>query len=125
MAVRLRPQRKPRFPKWDLPLVLNFFLELRSDLDKPLSIKELMLKTTFLVAITSAKRVSKIQALGSKEPFLTFFPDRVALLPILGSNPKVTSAFYENQEIIQERGSDCALDQKCLNILGSLTVRCP
>ncbi|XP_077310804.1 uncharacterized protein LOC143930391 [Lithobates pipiens] len=69
-AVRLRPQRKPRFPKWDLPLVLDFF----SHFNKALSIRELTLKTAFLVAVTSAKRVSEIQVLGVKEPFLTFFP---------------------------------------------------
>lgn len=91
----MRPQRKPRFPKWDLPLVLEFF----SQLVKPLSVRDLTIKTAFLIAITSAKRVSEIQALGSKEPFLTFFPDRVTLIPMLGSNPKVTSIFHENQEI--------------------------
>lgn len=72
-AIRLRPQKKPRFPKWDLPLVLEFLSQLGSVSDKPLSIRELTLKTIFLVAVTSAKRVSKIRGLGSKEPFLTFF----------------------------------------------------
>lgn len=94
-AVRLRPQRKPRFPKWDLPLVLDFFAQL----NRSLSVRELTLKTSFLIAITSAKRVSEIQSLGSKEPFITFFPDRVVLIPMLGTNPKVTSVFHENQDI--------------------------
>lgn len=64
------------------------------------SIRELSLKVVFLVAITSAKRVSEIGSLGCKEPFLTFFPDRVVLIPMLGSNPKVTTIFHENQEIV-------------------------
>lgn len=99
-AIRLRPQRKPRFPKWDLPLVLDFLSTLGTDPENPLSVKDLTLKTVFLVAVTSAKRVSEIRNLGSKEPFLTFFPDRAVLIPKLGSNPKVTSIFHENQEIV-------------------------
>lgn len=98
-AIRLRPQRKPRFSKWDLPLVLNFFSEKEICVDQA-AIKDLSLKAVFLVAITSAKRVSEISSLGCKEPFLTFFPDRVVLIPMLGSNPKVTSVFHENQEIV-------------------------
>lgn len=50
--------------------------------------------------MTSAKRVSDLGALGCKEPFLTFFPDRVVLIPMLDSNPKVSSVFHENQEIV-------------------------
>lgn len=46
-AVRLRPQRKPRSPKWDLPMVLDF-LQLRSDPGKPLSrSKNLFSKLSF------------------------------------------------------------------------------
>ena len=97
-AMRLRPLRKPRFSKWDLPLVLDFFSGDQDSTNQ--SIKDLSLKIVFLVAITSAKRVSEIGSLGSKEPFLTFFPDRVVLIPMLGSKPKVTSIFHENQEIV-------------------------
>lgn len=50
------------------------------------SIRDLSIKLAFLVAITYAKRVSKIGAFGCKEPFLTFFPDRVVLIPMLDSN---------------------------------------
>lgn len=78
-AIRLKPQRRPRFPKWDLPIVLDFLSNLGLDPDEPLSMRDLTLKTTFLVAVTSAKRVSEIRNLGSEEPFLTFFPDRVSL----------------------------------------------
>lgn len=65
-AVRLRPQRKPRCPKWDLPLVLNFLLEAGIESTRLISIGELSLKSAFLVAITSAKRVYEIAALGCK-----------------------------------------------------------
>ena len=65
----------------------------------------------FLVAITSAKRVSEIWALGAQEPFLTFFPDRVVLIPMLEARPKVTSVFLENTEIVlptfRQEGDSC------------------
>ena len=99
-ASRLKPQRKPRFPKWDLPLVLDFLSGLSTSGPSPSSIKDFSAKVAFLVAITSAKRVSEIGSLGHKEPFLTFFPDRVVLIPMLGSNPKVSSVFHENQEVV-------------------------
>lgn len=79
---------------------MDFLSDLGKGLDAPLSLGDLTIKTVFLVAITSAKRVSEIRNLGSVEPFLTFFPDRVVLIPMLGSNPKVTSVFHENQEIV-------------------------
>ena len=97
-AMQLRPLRKPRFSKWDLPLVLDFFSDHQNSVQQ--SIKDLSLKVVFLVAMTSAKRVSEIGSLGCKEPFLTFFPDRVVLIPMLGHKPKVTSVFHENQEIV-------------------------
>lgn len=81
-AMRLRPQRKSRFPKWDLPLVFNFLSQLGLESNSSQSVRDLT------------------PSLGSKEPFLTFFPDRVVLVPMLGARPKVTSVFHENQEII-------------------------
>lgn len=66
----------------------------------PLSIKDFSAKVALLLAIISAKRFSEIGSLGHEEPFLTFFPDRVVLIPMLGSNPKVTLVFHENQEIV-------------------------
>ena len=54
-AIRLRPQRKPRFSKWDLALVLDFFSERDGQYTDQLSMKDHSLKVVFLVAITSAK----------------------------------------------------------------------
>lgn len=99
-ASRLRPQRKPKYPKWHISLVLDSLSGLSFMGSSPLSIKDHSAKVALLVAITSAKRVSEIGSLGHEEPFLTFFPDQVVLNPMLGSNPKVTSVFHENQKII-------------------------
>lgn len=86
--------KEAEIPQVGPPSLLDFFAQRRSEPGKSLSFKELVLKTTFLVAITSAKRTSEIQALGSKDPFLTFFTGRVVLIPMLDSNPKVTSVFH-------------------------------
>lgn len=58
------------------------------------------LKAAFLVAITSASRVSEIAALVAKEPFLTFYKDRIVLIPMLGFTPKVASKFHLRREIV-------------------------
>lgn len=55
-AARLRPQRKPRFTKWDLPL-FDFLSETGKECARSISIKDLSIKSGLLVAITSAKRV--------------------------------------------------------------------
>lgn len=98
----IRPvlQRGPRFPKWDLFLVLDSLAGLNTTGTDTVSIIDPSTRVAFLVAITSAKRVSEIGSFDHKEPFLTFFPDRVVLIPMLGSNPKVTSVFHEDQEIV-------------------------
>ena len=53
-----------------------------------------------LVAVTSARRVSELQALSIIEPFLTIFQDRVVLRTDPGFLPKVASAFHRTQEIV-------------------------
>lgn len=50
--------------------------------------------------VTLARRISKIAVLGAKEPFTTFFVDRVVPIPVLAFIPKVTSDFYLKQDIV-------------------------
>lgn len=57
-AVICRIQRKPRCPKWDLPLVLDFLSEAGKESTRLSSIGKLYLKSAFLMAIPSAKRSS-------------------------------------------------------------------
>lgn len=62
--------------------------------------------TVFLITIrmafsvTSASRASEIAALGAKEPFLMFFPDRVVLVSMLSFTTKVSSNFHMKREIV-------------------------
>ncbi|XP_068113791.1 uncharacterized protein [Hyperolius riggenbachi] len=97
-AIKLKPPIRPRFPKWDLPLVLNFLSESKDWQNDSASIQNLSKKTVFLVAITSGRRVSELQALSHKDPFLVFYEDRLVLHPVQSFLPKVTSIFPLNQE---------------------------
>ena len=65
-----------------------------------ISVKFLLLKMAFLLAITTARRVSDLQALTIKEPFLLLLEDRVILKQDPLFLPKVTSNFHRSQEII-------------------------
>lgn len=51
-------------------------------------------KAAFLVAVTSAIRVSDAAALGAKVALLTFFPDPGVLIPMLGFTSKVSFNFH-------------------------------
>ncbi|XP_068118214.1 polycystin-1-like [Hyperolius riggenbachi] len=97
-VTKIKPPIKKWYPQWDLPLVLQ---GLSSEPFVPLSecnLQNLTLKTVFLTAITSARRVSELQALSCEAPFTEFFPDRVTLRPMQGFIPKVATSFHFNQE---------------------------
>lgn len=64
------------------------------------SLKDLVLKTIFLVAITSAGRVSELQALAVTEPFLKVFSDLVILQTDPAFLPKVSTTFHHSQETV-------------------------
>ena len=64
------------------------------------SLKFLTLKLTFLLAITSARRVGDLLALSMKEPFLRVQPDRITLRADPLYLPKVASLFHRTQDII-------------------------
>ena len=100
-ALRLRPPNVPRAPTWDLPLVLD---ALCSPPFEPLSQAELRwlsVKTAFLLAITSAKRVSELQALFVNSSCLRWNSDGsgVILWPNTAFLPKVLSRSHFNRPI--------------------------
>ncbi len=64
------------------------------------SLKHLTLKTAFLVAITSARRVSEIHSLRADHGYLTMNVNEVVLFPGLEFVPKVDSAFHSNQPLV-------------------------
>lgn len=73
-AWQIRPPQRLHYPKWDLPLVPDFFFSAIFQPDSQPTLYPLSLRTAFLVAVTSASRVSVIAALGAHELFLLFGP---------------------------------------------------
>ncbi|XP_073671778.1 uncharacterized protein [Paramisgurnus dabryanus] len=100
-AWRLRPPRAQRAPAWDLHLVLD---SLCSPPFEPLAQAELKwvsIKTAFLLAITSAKRVGELHALSVSNSCLRWNSDGsgVTLWPNTAFLPKVLSSSNLNQPI--------------------------
>ncbi|XP_044137194.1 uncharacterized protein LOC122928435 isoform X1 [Bufo gargarizans] len=97
---RVAPVRGPRFPPWDLNLVLK---ALTSPPFEPMvesSIRNLTLKLVMLIALTSARRVSELQAVSINPPFMSIREDRVILRPDPKFIPKVPSRTNRVQEIV-------------------------
>ncbi|KAM4690422.1 uncharacterized protein WCC33_017807 [Rhinophrynus dorsalis] len=98
---KIKPTIRDTVPSWDLNLVLQqlsshpYFEPLES-----ISIKHLTLKTVLLTAVTSARRVSELQALMATSPCLIFHQDKVVLKPNPAFRSKVISHFHLNQEIV-------------------------
>lgn len=92
------PVRAPS-PLWELNIVLAKLMGAPFEPIHRASLQHLTWKVTFLVAITSARRVSEIQALCCKEPYTVFHANRVVLRTHPSFLPKVISDFHINQSI--------------------------
>ena len=96
---RRRPVRIPNFPVWDLSLVLQALTEVPFEPLESGTLEVITLKTVFLVAITTARRVSELEALSIRAPFFQVFPDRIIFKTDPAFLPKVSSDFHRSQEI--------------------------
>lgn len=63
-------------------------------------LKWVVLKIVFLIAITSARRVSDLEALSIREPFLLIREDGIVLKTDPSFLPKVASTFHRTQDIV-------------------------
>lgn len=88
---RLRPAMRTRVPAWDLAIVLEGLSTAPFEPLESVSDKFLTLKTVFLLAISSLKRVGDLQALSVSPTCLEFAPGMVKafLYPKPGYIPKV------------------------------------
>ncbi len=73
-ARRMRPPVRSRVPTWDLAVVLEALCKPPFEPIEEISDRHLSLKTTFLLAITSLKRVGDLQALSVAPSYLDFAP---------------------------------------------------
>lgn len=98
---RLRPPRRNPLPSWDLSLVLAM---LRQPPFEPLETAELSLismKTAFLLAMASAKRVGELHAFSVSPDCLQWHPEGtgVTLWPNPSFLPKCIPLTYVNQPL--------------------------
>ncbi len=93
-VMRLRPQVRSRVPPWDLAVVLDALCRPPFEPIEEISDRLLTLKTVFLLAISSLKRVGDLQALSVAPSYLDFAPGlaKVFLYPRAGYVPKVPSS---------------------------------
>ena len=97
---RQRPVRTSSLPVWNLSLVLQALTKEPFEPLESCSLKLITLKTVFLVAITTARRVGELEALSIRAPYFQIFPDRVIFKTDPAFLPKVASRFHRSQEII-------------------------
>ena len=100
-AVRTRPPRVARVPSWDLPLVLEAMCSPPFEPLERADLKWLSVKTAFLLAITSAKRVGELHALSVARGCVRWTSDGsdVTMWPNPIFLPKRLSAFHVNQPV--------------------------
>ncbi|XP_040179243.1 uncharacterized protein LOC120913408 [Rana temporaria] len=118
---RSKPARVTACPSWDLSLVLKALSESPFEPLEESVLKWVTLKTVLLVAVTSARRVSELQALSIKEPFLLIFEDRIILKTDPSFLPKVVSKFHRTQDIVLP--SFCSTSSSEVASPNSLDVR--
>ena len=97
----MHPPRAPRAPAWDLTMVLDALCMPPFEPLAQAELKWLSCKTAFLLAITSAKRVSELHALSVSDSCLRWNSDGsgVTLWPNIAFLPKVLANSHLNQPI--------------------------
>lgn len=93
------PLRHPP-PEWKLNVVLQQLMKHPFEPIHRSDLKHLSWKTALLLALTSSRRVSEIQAFTIRHPFLKFSNDFVVLRTNPTFIPKVPTSFHLNEPII-------------------------
>ncbi|XP_058041733.1 uncharacterized protein LOC131199706 [Ahaetulla prasina] len=99
-ASNINPPVVHRFPTWRLNAVLTALTRTPFEPLRESSLRFLSLKVAFLIAITSARRISELSALSVRHDLCKFFNDRVVLRLDSTFLPKVNSQFHRAQEIV-------------------------
>lgn len=99
-ATNLRPPVVHRFPTWDLNKVLTALTLSPFEPLRQVSLRFLSFKVSFLVAITSARRISELAALSTRSDLCIFHTDRVVLRLDPAFLPKINTLFHRAQEIV-------------------------
>ena len=94
-----RPPIKPIVPRWELGMVLQALNDGIFEPPEKASLEAWTMKTVFLVAITSAARVSELQALDSRPELFRIHRYKATLRLNPAFTPKVPWPEYLNREI--------------------------
>ncbi|CAJ0949011.1 unnamed protein product, partial [Ranitomeya imitator] len=122
---RIRPRISKPVTQGDLGLVLKQLTKPPFEHLISVELKFLTLKTVLLLALTSAKRVSELQAMSAREPYTVFTQDRVNSTSSF--RPKFTSSENLNQMMylpayVPEATSSQGEDLSTLDIVRCLEV---
>lgn len=96
----LNPLPVHRFPTWDLHLGLKAMMGAPFEPITSVSIRFMTLKTIFLIAMTSVRRVSELGSLSINPHLCVFHKNKVVLRLDPSFLPKVNSLFHRAQELI-------------------------
>ncbi|XP_075774348.1 uncharacterized protein LOC102454623 [Pelodiscus sinensis] len=96
----LHPPRRPPPPLWNLDLVLQTLTRPPFEPLATVSLHLLTIKLVFLLAITSARRVSEIAAFMASPPYTVFSKESVTLRAHPAFIPKVSSDFHINEPVV-------------------------
>ena len=75
-----RPRASVRLPKWDLNLVLTYLNSNKFEPMCQVSLEAITLKTTFLLALATGKRVSELHALSRQQNYIVKRTDGALIL---------------------------------------------
>ncbi len=96
----VKPTVKVLLPSWKLDVVFDVLQKPPFEPLAEASLKCLTLKTVFLVAITTAKRCSELQALGRVEPYIRIEKKSVRLRTVVGFLPKTARPGHLGNDIV-------------------------
>lgn len=96
-AASICPPQTHRFPTWKLNVVLNALTKSPFEPLAEVDLKWVRMKTVFLVAITSARRISELSALSCHSNLCVFHRDKVVLRTVPSFIPKVATRFHMSQ----------------------------
>lgn len=101
-SLRLRPPQRNRVPPWDLLLVLRALCRAPFEPLQTTELSLLSMKTAFLLAITSARRVGELYTLSVGGDCLQWHPggSGVTLWPNPSFLPKTLSSTFTNEPLI-------------------------
>ena len=100
---QLRPPKKVLAPNWSLPLVLNMLIKEPFEPMDKVDIKYVTLKTAFLLAVASGRRVSEIHALSTDKHHLRWEGNH------RGVRLRTNQRFLAKNESLRNPGKDIFL----------------